>query len=394
MDTKLRALKPNKAPHKVSDGDGLCVLVATSGSKLWRMAYRIHGKQRSLTLGKYPDVSLRDARRARDDAKDLLGQAIDPNWDRKVQRRQKLIAAASTFEAVANEWFEAKSDTWVESYSSRLRARLDEDLLPELGKRAMAELRPPDVLEAIRAIERRGAIEMVKRIMQMASGIFRYGVATGRCERDPTVDLKGALRPARPPKRRTALPATELAEFVAGLEAYDGDRLTKLAMKLMILTFVRTAELRFAKWVQFENLAGPAPLWRIPGDRMKMRRSHLVPLAAQSVATLNELRRLSGKSGYLFPAPARSEVISENTLLFALYRMGYHSRATVHGFRATASIVLNEHGFNRDGIEMQLAHFDGSVRGVYNAAEWLPGHDGLVGRLFGWPSRKLGRSSR
>lgn len=378
-DTKLRTLKARDVPYKAGDGEGLHVLVATSGSKLWRWAYRHCGKQKLLALGRYPDVSLRDARRARDDARDLLAQGIDPNAARKAQQRQVRLVAASTFEAVANEWFEAQADRWVDSYATRLRARLDEDLLPQLGKRPIAELKPLDVLDAIRLIERRGAIEMAKRIMQMAGAIFRYGVATGRCERDPTADLKGALKPARPPKRRTALPASELATFMARLAAYDGDRQTRLALQLIVLTFVRTAELRFARWAEFEDLAGQAPLWRIPADRMKMRRPHLVPLAPQAVAILAELRREHDKSDYVFPAPTRSGVMSENTLLFALYRLGYHSRATVHGFRATASTVLNEHGFNRDWVELQLAHFDGSVRGVYNAAEWLPGRRTMMG---------------
>jgi integrase len=160
---------------------------------------------------------------------------------------------------------------------------------------------------------------------------------------------------------------------LAKLDTYDGDTVTQLAMKLVVLTFVRTAELRFARWSEIENLNGSEPLWRIPAERMKMRRAHLVPLAPQAVAILRALRKLIGKSEFLFPATTKTGVISENTLIYGLYRMGYHSRATVHGFRATASTVLNENHFNRDWIEMQLAHFDGGVRGVYNAAEWLPG---------------------
>jgi len=378
-DVKVRALKPESAAYKVSDGEGLHVMVSPNGSKLWRLSYRFSGKQKTLALGRYPTISLLQARRARDTAKALLARGVDPSADRKAERRKKSIAAANTFEAVANEWFEANQDRWVESYSSRLRSRMDDDLLPDLGKRPIAEIEPLEVLDVIRKIERRDAIEMAKRVMQMASAIFRYGVATARCSRDPTTDLKGALKPPRPPKRRTALPAAELAEFMTKLAAYDGDRVTQLAMKLVVLTFVRTAELRFASWTEFEDLDGRAPLWRIPADRMKMRRPHLVPLAPQAVAVLTELRGLTGKSKYLFPSPTRSNVMSENTLIFALYRMGYHGRATVHGFRATASTVLNEHGFNRDWVEMQLAHFDGSVRGVYNAAEWLPGRRKMMG---------------
>src|SRR5665213_2814741 len=213
---------------------------------------------------------------------------------------------------------------------------------------------------------------MAKRVMQMASAIFCYGVATARCTQDQTAGLKGALRPAKSPKHRAGMPASELPKFMAKLESYDGDKITKLSLKLLALTFVRTAEIRFAQWNEFEGLDGAEPIWRIPAERMKMRRPHLVPLAPQAVAVLAELREHSGKNGYLFPAATKIGVMSENTMLFALYRMGYHSRATVHGFRATASTVLNENQFNRDWIEMQLAHFSGGVRGVYNAAEWLP----------------------
>ena len=378
-DAKLRSLKARVAPFKVSDAEGLFVLVAPSGSKMWRLAYRFNGKQKTIALGHYPDVTLLEARRARDAARQILRDGTDPSDHRKAERRKRAIAADNTFEAVANEWFEANKVGWVETYSSRLRSRLDEDLLPALGKRPIAKIEPLEILDAIRTIEQRGAIETAKRVMQMASGVFRYGVATVRCSRDPTVDLNDALKPAKLPKQRTALPAAELPAFMGALESYDGDRATQLAVKLIILTFVRTSELRFARWAEFEDLDGEEPLWRIPAERMKMRRAHLVPLAPQTVAVLRELRLLAGKQNeYLFPAATKLGVISENTLLFAIYRMGYHSRATVHGFRSTASTILNEAMYNRDWIEMQLAHFDGSVRGVYNAAEWLPGRRSMM----------------
>ena len=372
-DAKLRALKPKPAAYKVSDTEGLHILVPPNGSKLWRWAYRSGGKQKVLALGHYPDVSLLDARRGRDDARRLLDQGTDPSQARKLERLKASTSARNTFQAVAEEWFALNESRWVKTYSSRLRSRLDDDLLPALGNRPIAQIEPLEVLEAVRKIEKRDAIEMAKRVVQMASGIFRYGVATARCSRDPTADLRGALKPAKAPKHRTSLPANDLPPFIQALEAYDGDLVTKLGMKLLVLTFVRTSELRFARWSEFEGLGGQEPIWRIPAARMKMRRDHLVPLAPQAVSVLEALRRRTGNSEYLFPAPTKREVISENTLLFALYRMGYHSRATVHGFRTTASTILNEAQFNRDWIEMQLAHFDGSVRGIYNAAEWLPG---------------------
>ena len=285
---------------------------------------------------------------------------------------ERSLASVETFYDVAEEWFEINSTRWVETYRSRLRSRLNDDLLTELGDRNIAEIQPLDVLATIRKIEQRGAVESAKRILNMASSVFRYGVATSRCHRDPTIDIKGALRPPLPAKARKALPAKEIPKFMNRLLSYDGDKTTGIALRLLVLTFVRTGELRFAKWLEFENLEGKEPLWRIPKERMKLRRPHLVPLAPQAVAVLKSLRKLTGGEEYLFPGPTRLGVISENTLLYALYRMGYHNRATVHGFRATASTVLNEAQFNRDWIEMQLAHCDSTIRGVYNFAEWLP----------------------
>lgn len=372
-DLQLRSLKSTENPYKISDAGGLYVLVNPSGSRLWRMAYRFAGKQKLLALGAYPTVSLAKARLGLASAKDLLSEGVDPALDRKTNKRRSKLAAGITFEAVANEWFETQRPRWSEGYAERLRGRLDGDLVPVFGNRVLGSITPIEVLDAIRTIEARDAIEMAKRVMQMASAIFRYGVATSRCERDPTADVRGALKAAKPVKHRTALPAKELPELLARLAAYDGEPATRIALKLILLTFVRTSELRFAKWGEFEGLDGEAPLWRIPAARMKMRRPHLVPLSPQAVALLAQIEGGRESSESLFPASLGKGVISENTMLYALYRMGYHGRATVHGFRSTASTILNERQFNRDWIEMQLAHFDGGVRSAYNAAEWLGG---------------------
>lgn len=283
-----------------------------------------------------------------------------------------------TFGDVAEEWFQVNQERWVESYRVRLRSRLDDDLIAIFGPWRISEIRPLDILSAMRRIEDRGAIETAKRILNMASSVFRYAVAIGQCFRDPTADIKGALRPPARPKRRTALPAKDIPQFMQALSKYDGEETTKLALRLLIYTFVRTSELRFAKWNEFEGLDGTEPVWRIPAERMKLRRPHLVPLSPQAVAKVRRLYDLNGKKPHLFPAPTRVGVMSENTLLFALYRIGYHNRATVHGFRSTASTVLNEAQFNRDWIEMQLAHCDSSIRGVYNFAEWMPGRRAMM----------------
>lgn len=372
-DAKLRSLKAATRTQKISDGGGLHIVVTPGGSRLWRLAYRFGGKQKLLALGKYPETSLGEARLGREMARKLLVEGEDPGEARKSEKRRKTIAAAHTFEAVADEWFKGQRAKWAPSYSERLRSRLDADLLPKLGRRPIAEIEPIDVLDAIRAIEKRDAQEMARRVMQMASAIFRYGVATSRCPRDPTADLRGALQAREPAKRRNALKAAELPDFLRSLEDYAGDPMTRIALQLVVLTFVRTTEMRFARWEEFEGLNGPEPLWRIPAERMKMRRAHLVPLAPQALGLLADLRRLSGKSPMLFPAPTKSGVISDNTMIYAVYRLGYHGRASVHGFRSTASTVLNEQQFNRDWIEMQLAHSEDGVRAIYNAAEWLPG---------------------
>jgi integrase len=277
-----------------------------------------------------------------------------------------------TFGMVANEWFGNNVTRWAHGYSLRLRGRLDKGLLEVLGSRPISEVGPLDILQAVRDIERRDALETARRVLRIAGAVFRYGVATGQCHRDPTTDLKGALKPARPVRHRASLSAKELPGFLKALDAYDGEPFTGPALELIIRTFVRTSELRFARWCEFENLDSTEALWRIPAERMKMRRPHLVPLSRQAVSVLRQLRQLHD-GGLLFPAKTKRKVISENRLLFALYRMGYQCRATVHGFRSTASTILNEAQFNRDWIEAQLAHSDGSVRGVYNGAEWLPG---------------------
>lgn len=372
-DAQIRALKPEAKPKKLADSAGLHVVVTPSGSKLWRYAYRFDGRQKLLSLGAYPIISLSEARKAHEAARRQLAAGEDPSETRKTEKRRRRLLSGDTFKAVADEWFENNRGRWVESYASRLRSRLNDDLIRKLGARLIAEIEPLEVLEVIRGVERRDALEMSRRVLQMASAVFRYGVATGRCARDVTADLRGALKAKGAVNHRSALSSSELPVFLKALAAYSGEAQTALGLQLALLTFVRTSELRFATWDEFEGLHEPEPLWRIPAGRMKMRRSHLVPLSAQSVGVLLQLKRLSGASAFILPARTRNGVISENTLLYALYRMGFHGRATVHGFRSTASTILNEHGFNSDWIEAQLAHSEGSVRSIYNAAEWLPG---------------------
>lgn len=371
-DTTIKAFKATDKPVKISDGGGLFLLVMPSGGRLWRLAYRYGGRQKTLTFGAYPTVSLKEARARRDAAKELLAKGIDPGEQKKAEKRKAKIDADNTFRAIAEEWFLARKDGWTPAYSERIWRRIESDLFPPIGSLPIHDVAAPELLDAIRAIERRGAVVLAGRILQVASQIFRYAVASGRAVRDPAADLRGALRSSGQQKHRAALQAGDLPDFFEALGAYPGDRQTALALKLMVHVFLRTGELRYGRWEEIEGIDGSAPLWRIPPDRMKMRNAHLVPLSTQVIAIFQELKTLSGNSEFILPSATKDRVISQNTLIYALYRMGYHSRATVHGFRGTASTILNENGFNRDWIERQLAHSDrDGVRAAYNSAEWL-----------------------
>ena len=371
-DTACRNAKSVSKPTKISDGAGLYLLVQPTGSKLWRMNYRYGGKQKTLALGKYPQVSLLDARNERERAKELLAAGSDPSKIRKAEKAEATLNNKNTFEFVGREWFDINRKKWTPEYADRLIRRLEADIFPNIGSRPIADIQPPELLAQIRKVESRGAVVLAKRLLQVCGQIFRYSVATGRVSSDPSRDLKGALQPPVSKRHRAALSEAELPAFLSDLESYEGEIQTKLALKLVVHTFLRTSEIRFGRWGEIEGLNTKSPLWRIPAERMKMRSEHLVPLSPQCADILSELKTLAGSSDYILPAKTKAGVISQNTLIYALYRLGYHSRATVHGFRRTASTILNERGFNRDWIERQLAHCErNDVRDAYNAAEWL-----------------------
>ena len=288
----------------------------------------------------------------------------------------------NAFEIIAKEWFEQRENEWAPSYSVRLRRQIERHILPKLGKRPVAEIMAPEVLGMLRVIEGRGTLETAHRMMQVTGQIFMYAIATGRAERNPVPDLRGALK-APVVKHHSYLNASELPAYLKKLDAYDGSLQTKLALRLLLLTFVRSIELRGAQWTEID---WDKAEWRIPAERMKMKELHIVPLSKQAVAVLRELERLNGDRTYVFPNEHnRSSFMSENTILFALYRMGYHSRATGHGFRSTASTILNEHGFRADVIERQLAHSERNYcpRCLQSCAipAGTPENDAMVGRL-------------
>jgi len=373
-DTRVRNAKPEAKAYKLSDGGGMYLLVKPDGGRYWRLDYRFAGKRRTLALGVYPITTLSSARTQRDEARRLLARDIDPNVTKKARKRAAKIACENTFESIAREWMANQRHRLAHRYSALILARLEADVFPQIGSRPIAEIDAPELLDALRKVEKRGVIETARRLRQICGQVFRYAVASGRAKHDPSVDLRGALKSPGRPRGHRAMLLNDVRAFFGGLKTYDGDPRTRLALQLMVLTFARTTELRSARWSEIENLDGNEPLWRIPADRMKMRREHIVPLAPQAVAALRELRGLSGSaaSPFLFPSPSREGHMSNNTMLYALYRMGYHGRATVHGFRAMASTALNEMGFRSDVIERQLAHQEqNSIRAAYNHAQYL-----------------------
>jgi len=351
------------------------LLVNVDGAKYWRLAYRWHGKQKTLALGVYPAVGLAEARAARDDARRSLAANLDPSVVKRDRKRAAKVAAGHSFEAVAREWHENWKGVRTPYYAGQILRRLETDVFPAIGPRPIADIESPELLDMLRKVEKRGVHETARRLKQLVGQVFRFAIVTGRAKSDPSADLKDALRAVGEPRRHKAMPLQELPTFLRQLDTYSGEQQTKLALKLVTLTFLRTTELRAGTWNELENLdEETAAQWRIPAERMKMRLEHIVPLSRQAVTVLRQLRALSGSSPNIFPSPGKGACMSSNTMLYALYRMGYHGRATTHGFRAVASTILNESNlFNRDWIERQLAHVErNEVRRAYNAAEWMP----------------------
>ena len=371
------------------------VLVTPDGARYWRLDYRFAGKRRTLALGVYPITTLSAARTGREEARRLLTQDIDPNAAKKAVKRAAKVASENTFEAIAREWIANQRHRLAVRYCALLLARLEADVFPHIGSRPIAEIDAPELLDVLRRVEKRGVIETARRLRQICGQVFRYAIASSRAKHDPSADLRGALKSPGRPRGHQAMPLDEVPTFLKALEAYDGDQRTRLALRLMVLTFARTTELRAARWSEIENLDDNAPLWRIPAERMKMKREHIVPLAPQAVAVLRELRALPGSdaSPFLFPSASRDRHMSNNTMLYALYRMGYHSRATVHGFRSMASTALNEMGFRPDVIERQLAHQEqNAVRAAYNRAEYLNERRAMMKRWQGRISSPISRT--
>lgn len=371
-DTAIKNLRHQEKQFKVFDEKGLFLLVHPNGSKYWRLKYRFAGQEKILALGIYPDVSLKEVRVKRDEARSLLAKEIDPGVKKKLDKRARTEARENSFEAIAREWYAKFSPKWSASHGEKIIRRLEKDVFPWIGKGPIAEIMAPELLSVLRRIEGRGAIETAHRAFQNCGQIFRYAVATGRAARDPSGDLRGALPPAKEKHYASITDPKAISELLKAIEGYQGSYITKCALKLAPLVFVRPGELRHAGWSEIDL---DAREWRIPAHKMKMKALHIVPLSRQAIAILGELHALTGRGNYVFPSIRTDErPMSENTVNAALRRLGYtKDEMTGHGFRSMASTILNEQGYSRDAIERQLAHAErDGVRAAYNYAEYLP----------------------
>lgn len=383
-ETQAKNAKPRERAYKLADSEGLFLLVQPNGTKLWRMKYRVAGKEKLLSFGAYPALGIAAARDKRKAAKALLAEGKDP-----MKAKGEVISEnGDTFYMVAKRWHENRQSALNPAHAERVWSRMERDVFPSLGQKLIHEITAPEVLDMIRRIETRGALDISRRAKQGVGQVFQFAIACGLASSDPTAHLSGALKPRPRVKHMSRLPLVEIPAFLEKLRAYqeEGGRrsaITRDAVLFALLTWVRTKELRLAVKSEFENLDGTEPVWRIPAARMKMGREHLVPLSAQ--AALIARKMVSAATGdYLFPGTHPDKPLSENTMIYALYRLGYHSRQTIHGFRGLASTWANEQlvefgkpamwirKYHEDWVELQLAHSEkDDVRGAYNAAEYL-----------------------
>jgi integrase len=376
-DAKLRTLT---TPGRHFDGGGLYLEVTAAGGRYWRMKYRFGGKEKRLAFGVYPKVPLKAARERREEARQALDQGQDPSALKKAAKALAAHEAVNTFEGVAEDWLAHQAAAWAPRTREAITASLKADVYPAIGAKPLAQIKPREVMEVVKAIEARGAGDVAGRVLQRIRAVYRWALVHERIESNPMVDLKPSelLKP-RQVKHRAALADADLPAFLAKLDAYDGDPTTKHALRFLMLTVVRPGELRGARWDEIDT---DAAVWRIAAERMKMRNPHVVPLSRQALEVLKAMKPLSGSDDLVFPSPFYpGKALSENTLNSALARMGYKGIATAHGFRALFSTVANEHGHDPDVIERQLAHAErNEVRAAYHRSTYLQDR----AKLMGW----------
>ncbi len=371
-DLKCKTAKGADKAYKLADAHGLYLQVMPNGARYWRMSYRFLGKQKTLALGVYPEVSLAQAREKREAARNLLADNIDPGEARKAEKRKRIAAAECTFERVARDWHDRHKARWSDGHARTILYRLEQDIFPVIGHRPIGEIKTPEVMEALRSIEDRGAHEMARRARQVCDQVFRHACITGLAENNPASNLRGALKPFRK-GHFAAIDSAELPTFMRILERNELRLFphTRLAMKLLLLTFVRTSELIQATWDEFDL---EDRTWLIPTERMKMRRPHLVPLSDQALAILRELKELSGGRLYVFPSQIKPKGhMSNNTILKVIEKMGYRGRMTGHGVRALAMSTIKEKlGYRHEVVDRQLAHAPrNAVDAAYDRAQFL-----------------------
>lgn len=370
-DLAVRNAKPGPRLQKLSDGRGLQLHISPAGSKLWRWAYRFDGKQKLMALGAYPDISLAQARQAADAARKLLATGIDPMDQRKADKIKQHQAVENTFREVAKRWWAHWSPARSARHAEYTIRRLEADVFPALGDRPVDQIQAPELVKMTKAIEERDALDLAKRALQTCGQIFRYAIAHGHATRNPATEIRPSdILTTRKKQNYARLDAKELPELLRHIEVYQGSSVTRLAMKLMAMTFVRTSELIGARWEEFDL---DNARWDIPAERMKMKAPHIVLLSRQAVQLLRNLHTLTGHRALLFPGDRNHEKpMSNNTILKALERMGYKGRMTGHGFRGIASTVLHEHGWPHEHIELQLAHQKrDETSAAYNHALYL-----------------------
>lgn len=367
-----RNAKPKEKLYRLFDERGLYLEVLPTGAKYWRMKYRFNGKEKRLALGVFPEVSLAEAREKRDEVRKLVAAGDDPAFTKKEAKRQRMLRSIHTFEAVARTWHKEHDVRWSPHYSHNVIHRLEADIFPHIGDRPIAEISPLELLDAIKRIEKRGAHEVARRCLGLCSKVYKYAIPNGLAERNPAADLNGALAPYKK-THFAALDIKELPGFLQALERNDARlyQQTRNAVRLLMLTFTRTSELINATWDEFD-LEGA--VWEIPAERMKMRKAHIVPLSKQAIEVLKAQKEIAGKWKWVFPNQVRPiNSMSNNTVLFAIGRLGYKGRMTGHGFRALAMTAIKENlGYRHEVVDRQLAHAHrNNVDAAYDRAQFL-----------------------
>ncbi|MCG3464004.1 tyrosine-type recombinase/integrase [Xenorhabdus bovienii] len=370
-DLAIKRAKPKEKAYTLADSNGLSLLIDTNGSKGWRYRYQYAGKTKMISLGVYPVVTLTEARTKRDEARKLVANGINPSEARKAEKISTANLIENTFENIANEWYEKRTDRWSASYAEEMMETFEKDVFPYIGKRPIAEIKPMELMAVLSRINERGATEKLRKVRQRCGEVWRYAIVTGRAEYNPAPDLASAFV-SHKKTHYAFLIADEIPELYKALNAYTGSFMVKMGMRLQMMTGVRPGELRRAEWSEIDfNKAQ----WEIPAEKMKMRRPHIVPLSRQSIDILEQIKPITGQGKYVFPGRInQSQPMSEMALNVLIRRIGYAGRVTGHGFRHTMSTILHEQGYNTAWIETQLAHVDkNSIRGTYNHAQYLDG---------------------